>query len=90
MDTEFFHIALLFYGFMPLIGLFLFPFILGFIYSLLICSVEQVFADNDNNAVPKRSRKVKWHLNSNDLISNITLALSLKEHSPPNSLITSY
>lgn len=71
----------LFCGFAPLIML-LFLLIIGtLLYSLLICSVGQIFADDDT-PVPKPSRKVKLHF-SNHPFSKIEHSLSLKEHSPP-------
>ena len=70
-------------GFAPLIGLLLIPFILSFLYTLLLCSVERILERGDNNAVPERSGKDKWRIVRNYLIFTSTTYISLKEHSPP-------
>jgi hypothetical protein len=81
-------IVSLLYGFAPLIGLLFLQIIITLLYSLLICSVGRILADDDT-PVPKPSRKAKLY-HSNYLISKIALSLSLKEHSPPISPIPCY
>jgi hypothetical protein len=71
----------LLYGFAPLIGLLFLLVVVTLAYTLLICSVERVFTDDDT-PVPKHSRKTKLCF-SNYQFSKIALSLSLKEHSPP-------
>lgn len=75
----------LFYGFAPLIALLFLQIIVTLLYSLLICSVERIFADDDT-PVPKPSRKVKLHF-SNFPFLKIEHSLSLKEHSPPTLFV---
>jgi hypothetical protein len=72
-------------GFAPLIGVFLFLIIDALLFLLLVCSVERIFTCDDENAVPERAKKNKWHIVRRFIPSPLTtLYISLKEHSPPS------
>ena len=72
-------------GFAPLIGLFALLAFVTFLYTILLCSAERIFTCDDENAVPERSRKNKWHIVRGNISSpQRTHYLSLKEHSPPS------
>ena len=81
-------IVSLLYGCAPLIGLLILQIIVTCFYSLLICSVEQILADDDT-PLPKHSAINKLSLRSYPF-STIAFSLSLKEHSPPDFPILVY
>jgi hypothetical protein len=71
-------------GFAPLLGLFILLVILALLYFLLLSSVERIFTCGNDNSVPERETKNKWHVIRSVISSpHITDFLSLKEHSPP-------
>ncbi len=81
-------IVSLLYGFAPLIGLFFLQIIATVLFYLFICSVERELAD-DGPPIPKRSASTRLYPHRT-VFSKTDLSLSLKEHSPPVSLVASY
>ncbi len=81
-------IVSLLYGFAPLIGLLFLQIIATVLFFLFICSVERKLAD-DGPPIPKRSASTRL-CHHRPAFSKTDLSLSLKEHSPPVSLVASY
>lgn len=79
-------------GFSPLIGLFVLLIVFSVLYSILLCSVVQVLAKEDEDSVPETDPKKRWHLAPHGASSLLPDYLSLKEHSPPafSFLLTRY
>jgi hypothetical protein len=69
--------------FAPLIGLCVLLVIVSLLISYLVCTVEQMLADEDDGIVREPHFKSKWYRITYFPSELLTYSLGLKEHSPP-------
>ncbi|MBX2989824.1 MAG: hypothetical protein KF749_01505 [Bacteroidetes bacterium] len=75
-------------GFAPLIGLGVLIILDALIISFFICAAEKIFVDVDDDVVPERHLKSRWHRVEHPLPDQLSDRISLKEHSPPGFLFS--
>jgi len=80
---DFHQVILLLNGFAPLFGFLTIPFLLAFLYSLLLSTVERILTTDNQDSIPETPGKHKWRIVRNYWVFISTVYLSLKEHSPP-------